>query len=308
MCVCGMISKPSSIEKEVHGQKKRDRKFAGESTSKTCLDVTLMRNCPYACFLLSISTWNFSLCVAIMHLPNYVSTLGGSNRDIGLLMTSFSIANTIGRLLGSLTISKIRNKCLYGVLGLTGVITSLFVFYSDFTGGTYIFAIQLGMFIGWPNSMMTPLSLRFVGVHKLSEAYGLAYIFCGLGGSTGPVLIGYLCVVTGSYTYSFVVAGVVLCFGCLFGVCSICCKHDSTTVDETKELVIIPKDGHVVEKSFQLEDDSKMKVIVTESDNLFDSYSGRDFHKESARRNATCVQRQGLAGEEADKLLMGDIR
>ncbi|XP_045200004.2 monocarboxylate transporter 12-like [Mercenaria mercenaria] len=311
MCVCGMISKPSSIEIEVHAQKKRDRKVKGESTSKTYLDVTLMKNISYTCYLISISTWNFGLCVAIMHLPNYVSILGGSNRDIGLLMTSFSVANTIGRLLGSLTISKMSKKCLHvyaGVLGLTGTLTSLFIFYSDFTGGTYIFAIQLGMFTGWPNSMMTPLSLRFVGVHKLSEAYGLAYVFCGLGVSTGPVLIGYLYVVTGSYKYSFVVAGVVLCLGCLSGVCSICCRHDSTTDDRTTEVVVITKDKYVVAKSLQVGDDSSMEYKMTESENHFDSYSSQYNYKKEAITNGTCVQQQGLDGEEAYKLLTDEIR
>jgi predicted MFS family arabinose efflux permease len=195
LCVCGMLSKPSVIENEVKAEKKRDRKIGG-SKSKTYLDVTLMKNVSYTCYLLTVSTWNFGLCVAIMHLPNYVSVLGGTNRDIGLLMTSFSVANAIGRLLGSLTISKLNDKSLYvyaGVLGTTGVATTLFAGYADLAGGTYMFSIQLGLFTGWPNAMMTPLSLRFVGVHKLSEAYGLAYVFCGLGVSTGPVLIGKIC-------------------------------------------------------------------------------------------------------------------
>ena len=193
MCVFGMLSKPSEIEKEVKAQKKRDRMVEGGSKSKTYLDVTLMKNVSYTCYLLSVSTWNFGLCVAIMHLPNYVSVLGGTNREIGLIMTSFSVSNAIGRLFGSFTISKLNDKSLsvYAVvLGATGLMTSLFAVYADMEGGTYIFAIQLGLFTGWPNAMMTPLSLGFVGVHKLSEAYGLAYVFCGLGVSTGPVLIG----------------------------------------------------------------------------------------------------------------------
>ncbi|WAR28118.1 MOT12-like protein [Mya arenaria] len=67
----------------------------------------------------------------------------------------------------------------------------------------------LGLFTGWPNAMMTPLSLSFVGITKLSEAYGLAYLFCGIGVSTGPVLIG-----------------VVLILGSLSGFGAMCCRTD----------------------------------------------------------------------------------
>lgn len=239
MCVCGMLSKPSSVEKEVLAQKERDRQLKGESKSKTYLDISVIKNVSYICFLFTISAWNFALAVAIMHLPNYVFILGGSSSDIGLLMTSFSVANFIGRLLGSLTISKLHDRSVYVyvfVLGVSGIVSSLFVLYSDLTGGTIIFSIQLGLFTGWPNSMMTPLSLSFVGVHKLSEAYGFAYMFCGLGVTTGPVLIGYLYGATKSYVYSFVVAGGILCLGCAFGVLSICCKRSASTDEGILEM------------------------------------------------------------------------
>lgn len=192
MCVLGMLCRPSSIELELLAKKAVERKTK-KFRSKSYLDVSLIKNKSYMCFLLSTAVWNFALCVAIMHLPNYVSVLGGSYHDIGLLMTSFSVANLIGRVCGALTVSKLHANSIYAhvaVLGLSGILSALFIFYSKLTGGTYIFTIQMGIFTGWPNAMMTPLSLSFVGVEKLSEAYGLAFFFCGLGVSTGPVFIG----------------------------------------------------------------------------------------------------------------------
>lgn len=192
LIVIGMICKPSNLEKEVKQKKKKTLELKQESKANTYIDFSLMKRKPFLMFLLSTSAWNFALCVAVVHLPNYISILGGSQSDIALLMTAFSIANIIGRLLGSLTVSKLYTKCLYihvSVLGLSGAVTSLFIFYSRVYGGTVLFTVQLGIFTGWPNSMMTPLSVGFVGVSKLSEAYGLAYLFCGFGVSAGPVLI-----------------------------------------------------------------------------------------------------------------------
>lgn len=193
ICVFGMLSRPSSIEKKVKAMRQVDRE--SKSTSRSYLDLTLLKNIPFTCFLLSTSAWNFALAVAIMHLPNYLAVLGGSKREIGLLMTSFSVSNVIGRAFGSFTMFKLHEKCILFhtiVLGLSGLLTSFFLLYSDIKGGTYIFAIQLGIFTGWPNVMMTSISVSFVGLSKLSEAYGLAFLFCGFGTSTGPILIGNL--------------------------------------------------------------------------------------------------------------------
>ncbi|XP_053403162.1 monocarboxylate transporter 12-like [Mercenaria mercenaria] len=204
LCLFGMLSKPSTIENELISQKQKNREISANSKSKSYLDLTLLTNKSYACFLFSTSAWNFALTVAIMHLPNYVSILGGSSQDIGLLTMSFSVANLIGRLLGSLTVSKLHEKCIYVhvvVLALSGLLTSLFVIYSSLPGGAYIFAVQLGVFTGVPNVMMTSISISFVGVNKISEAYALAFVFCGVGSSTGPVIIGIF-TITISLIYS----------------------------------------------------------------------------------------------------------
>ncbi|KAL4230167.1 hypothetical protein ACF0H5_010552 [Mactra antiquata] len=244
MCVFGVICKPSVIEAEVHAQKIAERESKETSNSKTYLDLSLLKNVSYMGYLCSTATWNFALTVAIMHLPNYVKVLAGTDSDIGYLMSSFSMANFVGRLAGSLTISKLHSKGIYMhvlVLLITGLLSSAFPLYAKLGGGVYVFTIQLGIFTGWPNAMMTPISLSFVGVAKLSEAYGLAYVFCGIGVSTGPVLIGYLYSLYGSYEYSFVVAGGLLLLGSLFGGIALCTMKRRP--DETIIETIVDVDG-----------------------------------------------------------------
>ncbi|XP_052784451.1 monocarboxylate transporter 13-like isoform X1 [Mya arenaria] len=229
MCVVGVICRPSTIEQDVRALKNLVRKKKTESLFNSYLDFSLLTNKAYFLFLLSTSAWNFALTSVHVHLPNYVFKLGGQSHDISLIMIVFSVANTIGRLLGSFTVTKGQYKAIYVhllVLVISGVATSLFMFYSKEVAGIYIFTSQLGLFTGWPNAMMTPLSLSFVGITKLSEAYGLAYLFCGIGVSTGPVLIGYLYSMTGSYEYSFITAGVVLILGSLSGFGAMCCRTD----------------------------------------------------------------------------------
>ncbi|XP_053404383.1 monocarboxylate transporter 12-like [Mercenaria mercenaria] len=218
MCIFGVLSRPSVIERRVQKQKQIECKEDTKMKSASYVDVTLLKNRSYLCILFSIATWNFCLAAGFIHLPNYVSVRSGTNSDISLIMLLFSLSNLAGRFLGSVTVSRMHGNSakIYSCeLGISGIITVLFPLYSRFQIGIYVFAIQLGVFTGWPNTMMMPISLDYVGISKLSEAYGYYYLFCGVGFFTGPVLIGYIYGVSGSYEYSFVVAGAILMFGSL---------------------------------------------------------------------------------------------
>ncbi|KAH3809528.1 hypothetical protein DPMN_137901 [Dreissena polymorpha] len=89
--------------------------------------------------------------------------------------------------------------------------------------------------------MMTPLSLSFVGLDKLSEAYGLAYLFCGIGVTVGPILIGYLYSILGTYEASFITAGLVLVIGSIFGFVSRCIRGQSRALTNT---ILIEDETH----------------------------------------------------------------
>jgi len=193
MLVVGVICKPSIVECELLAQKKIVRKQKTDKVWKSYIDFTLLANKSFLCFLLSTGSWNFALLAANVHLPSYVRVLGGNDTDISLIMTIWSVGNISGRLLGLFTVGKFSNKLIHvhsAVLVITGLATGLFIVYSKLPGGFYFFTAQIGLFTGWPNSMMTPLSLSFVGPSKLSEAYGLAYLFCGIGVVLGPAVTG----------------------------------------------------------------------------------------------------------------------
>ena len=56
----------------------------------------------------------------------------------------------------------------------------------------YVFAAAVGLYTGGPNSIMTPISLKMVGMEYLSSAHGLERFFCGLGYFSGPPVAGLL--------------------------------------------------------------------------------------------------------------------
>ena len=191
-CIFGMLCKPSSLELKFHKQRKLKTPGSDEN-KRSYFNVSLLFNKAFLCFLMSSCTWNFALVAALMHLPNYIKINGGTDSDIGLLMTSFAIANTIGRLSGTcFNTHKNIDTLIIHILfvGIGGIITVFFPMYSQQKVGQFIFSILLGICCGYPNSVMTTLSIRFVGVSMLPEANGLSYFFCGIGMCAGSVVTG----------------------------------------------------------------------------------------------------------------------
>ena len=191
-CIFGMLCKPSSLELEFHKQRKIKTADC-DKNKRSYFNISLLLNKAFLCFLLSSCTWNFALVAALMHLPNYLKVSGWTDSDIGWLMTSFAIANTIGRFSGTIfnthkNIDTLTIHILFVAVG--GILTIFFPLYSQQKIGQFAFSILLGMCCGCPNAIMTTLSIKFVGVAMLPEANGLSYFFSGVGVSAGSVVTG----------------------------------------------------------------------------------------------------------------------
>lgn len=227
-CIFGVITKPPRSEME---SARRPYTKSKHSLSilyvllriKSYFDISLLCNIAYVLFLLTLTTWNFALMVVTVHLPNYMSLQGGSYGDIGSIMVAFALANSLGRMTGSVVVNR-RGKFMLPVqcvgLALSGIITALFPYYAHFTGGAFVFSVQLGFFLGVPNTMMTPLSNSFVDLTQIAESYGFTYIFCGFGMALGPISAGTLYTQTSTYASSFVLSGILLLIGSILGLIS----------------------------------------------------------------------------------------
>ena len=68
------------------------------------INLHLLTNVPFVLFILSTLSWNFTLSVCIMHLPNYMKVKGATDMAVSAIMTCFSASNLLGRFLGKLYI------------------------------------------------------------------------------------------------------------------------------------------------------------------------------------------------------------
>ena len=60
----------------------------------------LIKNLRFMMFLCSTMSWNFTLSMCIMHLPNYMTLREASIVEISAIMTCFSASNLAGRFIG----------------------------------------------------------------------------------------------------------------------------------------------------------------------------------------------------------------
>ena len=60
----------------------------------------LFRNTSFMLFLVSTITWNFTLSICVMHLPNYMVLNGSGDFQVAAIMTCFSFCNFAGRFIG----------------------------------------------------------------------------------------------------------------------------------------------------------------------------------------------------------------
>ena len=63
-------------------------------------NIHLFKNVPFMLFLVSTMTWNFTLSICVMHLPNYMVLNGSGDFEVAVIMTCFSFCNFAGRFIG----------------------------------------------------------------------------------------------------------------------------------------------------------------------------------------------------------------
>ena len=73
----------------------------------------LVKDIRFIMFLCSSMSWNFTLSMCIMHLPNYMTLRQASMVEISAIMTCFTASNLAGRFIGEFEISIVSNIRLH---------------------------------------------------------------------------------------------------------------------------------------------------------------------------------------------------
>jgi MFS transporter, OFA family, oxalate/formate antiporter len=150
----------------------------------------------------------------IAHIASIALTQAGWQGGY-LLIVVLSVFNALGRIAAGFLSDLIgRTRAMILVFFLQAVNMFIFTFYSSvplLIAGTALAGLSYGALF----SLFPSTTADFFGLKNLGVNYGLVFTGWGIAGIVGPILGGQVADITGTYTFSYIVAGVLLLAGIL---------------------------------------------------------------------------------------------
>ncbi len=135
-----------------------------------------------------------------------------------ILVVVLSAFNALGRVVGGFLSDKIgRKSALILVLLLQACNMFIFTFYNTIPS-LVIGASLAGLAYGSLFSLMPSITADFFGIKNMGVNYGLIFTGWGIAAVIGPMLGGVVVMKSGTYTVSYILAGVLLVIGMLLAL------------------------------------------------------------------------------------------
>ncbi|CDW54287.1 MFS 1 domain containing protein [Trichuris trichiura] len=173
------------------------------------IDFKLLRSPSFllfvsACFLASVG---FN--VPYLYLPRQAEMLGNSVELSSLLLSIIGIVNTIARVVCGWMADRPEVDCIVifncanFVTGISTMLLPHFITYPLLS----VYCCLFGAGIGALMSMRSLVTLKLVGIGRLTSAFGLLLLFNGIAVFLGPPMAAALFESTGTYQLSFYISG-----------------------------------------------------------------------------------------------------
>lgn len=163
-------------------------------------------------FYLLWMTYLLSATAGLMLIGHIVSIVKvQTNSDKGFwIVVIFAIFNTVGRVLGGFLSDKMgRTTALLLVFLIQAVNMFAFSFLTSIPTLAVGIAVA-GLSYGALFALFPATTADFFGIKNLGVNYGFVFTSWGIAGIIGPILGGMVADITGTYSASYVVAGVML--------------------------------------------------------------------------------------------------
>ncbi len=160
--------------------------------------------------------FGFASLSLMVHLVPHIININISAATAASVMAAVGAVNVIGRLAFGLIGDKLGSLQTY-LLGFCIILGSLiWLIFVRQTWMLYAFAVLWGFSAGGMGSVHTPIIAELFGIKSLGAIFGICGLGVMIGGSVGPVIIGFLFDIQGSYRIAliacaaFAAAGIVL--------------------------------------------------------------------------------------------------
>ncbi|KAH9513081.1 hypothetical protein Btru_035793 [Bulinus truncatus] len=184
--------------------------FIDESVDilKSMVEFRLFCNPFFIVFVLSNFTYYFWSDVPYMYAADHAMNNGVATQKASFLLSIIGIFNTLGQvvfgIVGDLNINLLNVYAVVSTLaGLFVAIIPFMTTYANMCVGYGLFGFCIS--VSFP--LTTVLLIRFLGVNKLTNAYGLLMLMQGIANFMGPPFAGMVSDKTGNYNSTFYMSG-----------------------------------------------------------------------------------------------------
>ncbi|XP_072905102.1 monocarboxylate transporter 13-like [Hemitrygon akajei] len=221
-CVCAALLRPIRLQED-HADSPSEHSENGAGSAgfwdkvTSAFDLTLILHRGFVVYTLAVTLITVGFFVPYFHLVAHGKNLGLTDYEAAFLLSIIAITSTAARLFSGWVADLNLLRSIHWFL-LCSVLTGLSVLLLP-VGHSYPTLMGLCIFYGFCDGILSPLMFStlpdIVGIGRTLNATGLFLMFLSIGGLLGPPLSGLLEDKTGSYSTSFVVAGVFMLTGSL---------------------------------------------------------------------------------------------
>lgn len=158
---------------------------------KMLIDPSILRQPLYVMFVVSNFILYFWYDVPYIFMVDRAKEFGMDDSKASCLISILGIVNTVGQLLyGYLGDREVNLDLLYGItLMLCGISVTIVPFFTEFIPLAVMSGL-FGFFISANYSLCTVILVEYLGLDKLSNAYGLMMLVQGVANLVGPPVAG----------------------------------------------------------------------------------------------------------------------
>ncbi|XP_045170661.2 monocarboxylate transporter 13-like [Mercenaria mercenaria] len=191
LCACAIVMFPIEVLSETDTDHRSSIKMR-KPTRKKSLNFSVFKKLSFDFFCISNVFMNFSQGVYILHLPSYSKDVGFSRNDFGIVLMVYGISNIVGKVFFSflghhpqvnVTIVYALSLCVTGIcMGLTPVFLT--------RTGMLVLAGLVGFFFCVTGALINAIIQKIVGFSRFPDGVGMSLPFKATGNLIGGPMAG----------------------------------------------------------------------------------------------------------------------
>ncbi|ELU10706.1 hypothetical protein CAPTEDRAFT_191074 [Capitella teleta] len=173
------------------------------------IDFAMLKNLPYIVILIANFLVQFAMFIPVVFIVDFALSLQVDATTAASLISAIGVSNAFGRALSGLISTFPWCNCLYltavsqFLVGLSTFLAPVLCYnYASLMVYAVVFGVSIGVFV----PLTTVLLVQYVGLHRLTNAYGVLSMVKGVASLLGPPIAGAILDKSSSVSLAFSLA------------------------------------------------------------------------------------------------------